>query len=1187
MNFKKINNLTGWAVFVIAFFTYFLTREARGSLWDCGEFVSCAYKVQLPHPPGAPIFVLLGRFFILLFGNNPMTAANAVNTMSAIASAFTILFLFWTITHFARKMFVTVGVAPTPQQLFTIMASGVVGALAYNFSDSFWFSAGEGEVYGLSSFFTALVFWLMLKWEHADEKAGNDMAARTRADRWIVFLFFMMGLSIGVHILNLLTIPAIVLIYYYRCYKPTIRGSILAFIIGCIVTGIVTFVVIQYTMKAAGHFDIFFVNKLGMHFFTGFTFYFIALLALIIWGLRFNEKNATTLKRIIWFTLFLFMVVLPFVVIPGEGLKFFRLILLIGIAVAAGYFLKTGGLKLLKLCLWSYAFMLLGYLMFLTAIIRANADPAINMNYVVNPMNLVYYLSREQYGEAPLIYGPHFAAQYKYGDDGYVIFNEGEMEYVQGKTKYVPVGRKKKPEFESSDKQIFPRIWDNSNDQYHAEFYATWLNLEKTQDERTGQTHYEAPSYTDNFRWLFTYQMGFMYWRYFMWNFAGKQNDVQGQGNRRDGNWISGISFIDNQRLGNQAKMPDSLKQNKSHNRLYYLPFILGIIGCVYQFIRNKKDWIVNFLLFFMTGLAIVFYLNQPGNQPRERDYAYVGSFYAFAIWIGLAVASIVRLAKEKEDKKTFQNSLIYGSILTFFITLLSCANESPGDYFMAALYTTILYAAVSSAIIFIVRTLSSAGKNLKMLNIATSVICLLIPVLMGQQEWDDHDRSNKTTAPDIAKDYLESCAPNAVLFTFGDNDTYPLWYAQEVENVRPDIRIINTSLLGIDWYINLLRNKINDADSLDVIWTPEQIEGHNREYLRYQQEGDKNVYYNLYNVMKNTMGAPKLDPETGRDVGPDHFPVDRFYIKVDTEAVQKNGTVLPGDSVVSQLRCEIPQNKLSGGLQKSDFAMLCIIASNAEQGWKRPIYFTMAFGELGFGQYLRKDGLSYRLVPIVTKPQQMNWVTEQSFRQMGLGGSQMRYNNSEALFTNIMTKFKGGGGDKGVYFDEENRRHILELRELLGEAAGNLADLGKKDSANKILDKAEQIIPEKALLYGMTSRFNIHNQTSLIYLEGCYKAGKKDLAEKVRKAVRKDLEQQKAYYDDLKVNKPDALTNLEGSEVPINEIMLQTLDAIEKRYAPETQVKKQNNKLNIQPNMVLNPAGDSTHKTDSPKKDK
>jgi len=1181
MNFRKANNVTGWAVFLIALITYVMTREARGSLWDTGEFIASAQKLQLPHPPGAPVFTLIGRFFIILFGDNPMTAASAVNFMSALASAATILFLFWTITHFARKMFVGVGEELSGQPLFTTMAAGVVGALAYTFSDSFWFSAVEGEVYALSSFFTALVFWAMLKWEHADEHAGNDPAARIRSDRWIVFLFFMMGLSIGVHLLNLLTIPAIVMIYYYRRYQVTTKGAITAFLVGCLITGLVQVAIIQYSMKAAGLFDVFFVNSFKLPFFSGFALYFIALAAVIAWALTFTEKNITKNRLIIWFILFLGLTALPFFTTVGSGgEKVLKFLLVLVVAGVAGYLLRPGALRVLKLSLWCYAFIMVGYFMYFTAIIRSNADPAVDMNNVDNPINLVYYLSREQYGSAPLVYGPHYAAEIARDDAGYPEIIEGEMKYVKGKDRYIPIGPAREYDYQSTDKQLFPRIWDASNDQNHAYFYTQWLNLSTSQDPQTGQVKYEAPSYGDNLEWFFTYQMGLMYWRYFMWNFAGKQNDIQGMGSVRDGNWISGISFIDSKRLGDQSQLPDSIKHNKANNKLFMLPFILGILGCVYQYLKYRKDWIVSFLLFFFTGIAVVLYLNQPGNQPRERDYAYVGSFYAFAIWIGLAVVAFVRLAREKADKQTFQNVLVYGSVLTFFIVLMSSLRGSPVTALLTCIYLTALFAVLTIGITYLVRAISSAGNNMRILNISTSVICLVIPMIMAQQEWNDHDRSRKTLAPDLAKDYLESCAPNAILFTFGDNDTYPLWYAQEVENVRPDIRIINTSLLGIDWYINQLRRKVNDADSVDVIWTEEQIEGHNREYVRYRAKGDQNTYYDLYSIMKQELGKPAIDPETGRDVGTNVFPVSRIGVPVDVTAVRANKTVNPEDSVVTPMVFEIPKNKLESGMTRSDLMILNIIAANK---WKRPICFTAPFGDLGFYQYLRKDGLSYRLVPIQAKYPQANWVLDQNLRPSGIGGTQIRDNNESAMYKNLMEKFAFGGADKkGVYFDEENRRHLLNIRSVFSEAAGNMADNGKKEQAVQLLDRVEKGITPDNMPYAMVSRFNSHNQMGLQYLEACYKAGKTDLAEKVRLAVRKDLEQQKKYYDYLKNSRPELYGGtLEGTEVLINDILMNSLEAIEKKYAPQTQA---NTPAEGQ-NTIINSVKDSTKKADSLKK--
>ncbi|HZH96703.1 MAG TPA: DUF2723 domain-containing protein [Flavisolibacter sp.] len=1093
MNFRKVNNITGWIICALACAVYIFTAEASGSFWDAGEFIASAYKLQLPHPPGAPLFTLLGRFFIILFGgDNP---AFAVNIMSAVASGFTILFLFWTITHFARKLTVGSMEEPTMPQTFTITAAGIVGALAYTFSDSFWFSAVEGEVYALSSFFTALVFWAMLKWERADDFAGNNAVLRSRADRWIVFIFFMMGLSVGVHLLNLLTIPALVMIYYYKRHNYTRKGAIWAFLIGCAITGIVQVAVIQWTVKFAGKFDILFVNSFGLPFFSGFIIFFLILSAAVWFGLRYARQK---------------------------------------------------GLHFLQLGLWCFIFMMIGYSTYVTTIQRSNANPSIDMNNVDNPMSLVYYLGREQYGTQPLLYGPHFSAEYERDEaTGQVKTTEGEMKYTKGKNAYVEIGRTQEPEFKSSDKQLFVRVWDRTNEQDHADFYADWLSLERTQNEQTGETSYEAPTYADNIHWFFTYQMGHMYWRYFMWNFSGKQNDIQGFGNKRDGNWISGIPLIDDSRLGDQSKMPDSIKYNKAHNKLFLLPFVLGIFGCVYHFLRDRKDWIVTFLLFFFTGLAVVLYLNQPGNQPRERDYAFVGSFYAFAIWIGLSVVGFVRLAREAQDKDLFKHALIYGSVATLVVSFLVNIH---GGSALSTLALPIVYALFMSAYYFIVRAL---GKKSWQGAVATSfALCMIAPVIMASQIWDDHDRSEKTLAPSMAKNYLEGCAPNAILFTFGDNDTYPLWYAQEVENVRPDIRIINTSLLGIDWYVNMLRYKINESAPIDVIWSPEQVSG--LSYITFRPQGAQDKVYPLYDIMKDVVG-PMLNTEDKANVQAT-FPVKRFYIPVNSADLTKYGVVNPGDSALQQMQIELPEGR--NYLTLDQLTIFNIIAAN---GWKRPIYFTSPYGELGFGQYLRKEGLTYRLTPVQAEAIEPG-VIAQSLR----GASSI---NSEKVLSTLNKFTSGGANKKGVYFDEENRRHLLSIRAAFAEGASYLADKGQKENGLKLLNQSEALLTGVSEVrnggkdtiynfpYAMVSRYNSHNQTALLYLEAAYKTGNLALANKLKAAIRKDLTQQKTYYDYLKNNKEEFFGSL-AQEADVNERMIKLLEAAEQYYsAPPVQV--------------------------------
>ncbi len=969
MNFQKVNNITGWIIGLISCAVYVLTMEPTGSLWDTGEFISCAYKLGIPHPPGAPLFIMLGRLFTLF---TPGDAAIGVNLLSALSSGFTIMFLFWTITHFGRRLVQKGNEEIQGVQLFTIMAAGAIGGLAYTFSDSFWYSAVEGEVYALSSFFTAVVFWMILKWEHEDALAGDDDGKRTSAERWIVLIFFMMGLSIGVHLLNLLTLPAIVMVYYFRRYKPTWTGGIIAFLIGCAITGLVQKAVIQWSISGAGLFDRIFVNSFGLPFFSGFIFFFVLLAVLIWFGLRWAKENHY---------------------------------------------------RFLRLGLWSFAFMLIGYSAYITTMIRANADPGIDMNDVNNPLALVSYLSREQYGDVPLLKGQKFTSEVEeYAEDGDSYQRVGD--------KYEVTGKKRKPVYPADQTMVFPRVWDASNDQGHADYYAQFLGIGKMRDQQ-GRISYERdPNMADNFKFFFGYQVNIMYFRYFMWNFAGKQNDVQGLGERRNGNWISGISFLDNARLGNQKLMPDSLNDNKANNKYYLLPFILGIIGILYQYSKHQKDTLIVGLLFFFTGLAIVLYLNQAGPQPRERDYAYVGSFYAFAVWIGLGFIQV----------KEWFEKVVKGAA---------------GTYLAAAL-------------------------------------CFLaVPLLMAQQNWDDHDRSKKTIAPDLATNYLESCAPNAILFTVGDNDTYPLWYAQEVKGIRPDVRVINTSLLGTDWYINQLRYKVNESDPIDVIWSAEQIAGDKRNvsyYIPVSQTDSS--YHDLYKMMKDQVGS---DAETKMYRSPqggellNYFYSQRFSVPVNETVVRQNKTVNPSDSVVKELRFQIGKQYLF----KNDAAILNIIAAN---NWKRPIYFTQPY-QLGFDEYLRQDGLTFRLVPVANARNSAN---------------------TDWMFDKVMNKFKYGGAQKeDVYFDEENRRHMVNIRNAHTILAMNLLAAGRKEDAKKIMQRADQMIKDQNVPYALASRYgNDHNEKSFYFALTAFQAGDIELGKRVMEKVKKDLQQQVAFYE-------------------------------------------------------------------------
>jgi len=1096
MNFKKVNNIAGWVVCAIASLVYILTSEKSGSFWDTGEFVAAAYKVQMPHPPGAPLFVLIGRFFIILFGGSGDMAAKAINIMNALASGFTVLFLFWSITHYARKLTSGFLAEPDKGQILSILGAGVVGALAFTFSDSFWYSAVEGEVYAFSSFFTALAFWAMLKWERADIAAGNDPNLKAQADRWIVFIFFSMGLSIGIHLLGLLTIPAIVMIYYFRRYNYTRWGAIWAFIIGCAITGIVQVVVIQWSVKLAGRFDIFFVNSFGLPFFSGFIFFFI-LLGFLAWlGLRYAREN---------------------------------------------------DMPLFRLGLWCFIFMMLGYSSYVTPLERSNANTAIDMNNVDNPMNLVYYLGREQYGSQPIFMGPHFLAQGHAGEKK-TLYGKGKNPET-GHNEYISYDAPSpEVEYDSKDIQLFPRIWEG-NDPNRANFYIQWLDLPMTGIpvrknsivsnigpnsidviefdggsrqpysyeipegfapyrlqqgsgiQQGGQiTLVQVPTVGNNLQWFFTYQMGFMYWRYFMWNFAGKQNDVQGFGNVRDGNWMTGISLLDNMRFGDQKMLPETLRTNKANNNLFLLPFILGVLGCVYQLLKDRKDWIATFLLFFFTGVAIVVYLNQAGAQPRERDYAFAGSYYAFAIWIGLSVIAFARMAREVEDKVTLFNTMVYGGLTTTLILLLADAPNFSGAKLAAGLLGGIIFAAFTLAVTFIARAVGKA--NYQMAAAVSTGICALVPIIMAAQEWNDHDRSQKLLAPDLAKNYLNSCPKNAILFTYGDNDTYPLWYAQEVENVRPDIRIINTSLLGIDWYVNQLRYKINESAPIDVVWSEDQVRG-----LAYITVDDQtpSATQDLLTIMRNIGKLPRISS----------FPsVKTVSVNVDVEAARRNGSVGPKDSVASQLTFNLPEGKNFYTLDQ--LTMLNIIATSAG---KRPICFTSPDGSLGFGEYLRQRGLVFELTPLAGTQ---------------IGGRMVATDISYDL---LMNTFRSGNAQNGdVYYDEENRRHLLTIRQAYAAEASALAAEGRKQEAINVLNKAESLINPKSMPYAMAGR--MHNQTTLIYLRSAYEVGHTQLANKVKAALVKDLNEQLKYYAYLRDVKEEYYYQLTADEKEAQEYL-------------------------------------------------
>ena len=915
-HYKRINNLFGWIAFAISAFVYLSTIEPTGSFWDCGEFIASAYRLQVGHPPGAPLFLMLGRVFSLMAGGDVRLVSVMVNILSALMSAFTILFLFWTITAIAKKIVAKNGEV-TSSQLFSIMGAGLVGALAYTFSDSFWFSAVEGEVYASSSFFTAIVFWVMFKWDASEEKDAN---------KWIILIAYLMGLSIGIHLLNLLTIPALAFIYYFKKNKPSLGGVIKTAIAGVLILGIVQFGIISGLVGLASKVDLLFVNSFGLPFWSGFLFFIALLIGGIVYGLKYSvEKNK----------------------------------------------------PLLNLGIICFAFILFGYSSYALIVVRSMANPPMDENDPEQVFNLLGYINREQYGDRPLFYGQYYNAEQ-------VSIAEGANQYASKDGKYVVTGKKQSPVFDPANCTIFPRMY--SAQESHIQAYNDWAGI-------TGDG---KPTFAQNLKFFLNYQIIHMYFRYFMWNFSGRQNDIQGHGSITKGNWISGINFIDDAFLGPQENAPESQKANKGHNRFYMLPFLLGVVGMIWHYKKAKHNdfWTV-MLLFFFTGLAIVLYLNQYPYQPRERDYAYAASFYAFAIWIGLGTLALFDAISKKMEGQA---------------------------------------AAVLS-----------------------TVICLLAaPALMAKDGWDDHNRSHRYTSRDFAHNYLMSCAPNAIIFTNGDNDTFPLWYAQDVEGIRPDIRIVNLSLLNTDWYIDQMKRKAYQSDALPITFTHEQYAQGTRDYVPYAA-GRVNAegYINLKEIMdfiKSDEPNAKLQTQGGMSLN--FFPTKKFMVLVDKKAVLESGAVKPEDA--SKILDTIYWDLDKTYLMKADLMILDLIANN---NWKRPIYFAVTVGSenyMNLEPYFQLEGLAYRFVPI------------KNSRAADPNGQTGRVDN-DIMYNNMMNKFLWGNMKRqDVYLDQTNMGMTMNFRNNFARLSESLMEAGKKDSAIKVLDKMNDEMPDNTVAYNV-----------------------------------------------------------------------------------------------------------------------
>ena len=1085
--YRLVDNIFGWVAFVIAAFVYCSTIEPTASFWDCPEFITTAYKQEIGHPPGAPFFMLLGNFFTH-FASDATQVAKMVNTMSALLSAVCILFLFWTITHLARKLIISDWKEMTTSKLIAIEASGMVGALIYTFSDTFWFSAVEGEVYAFSSAFTAVVFWLILKWEdHADEP---------HSDRWLVLIAYMTGLSIGVHLLNLLCIPAIVLVYYYKKVPhANLKGSLLALILSFAVVVAVLYGVVPGIITVGGWFELFFVNILGCPFNTGEIVYIICLVAAVIWGIyeTYNATDKNVKRQNIAFILGFGMLGIPFygygwsAVICGVivmAILWFILGYKRKQEVATGVDETTGitkkKMQLLPLvsarikntALLCMLMLMIGYSSYALIVIRSSANPPMDQNSPEDIFTLGSYLSRDQYGDRPLFYGQAYTSQVALqveGDmckpemkEGAPVYQRKEKATADEKDSYFIVSHKNK--YQYAQNMFFPRMYDAA----HAQAYEDWMGgvdgTEVPYDRCGENIMVKVPSQVDNIRFFLSYQCNFMYWRYFMWNFAGRQNDIQGNGEPEHGNWITGFSFIDDSLYGDQSKLPDDLKNNKGHNVFYCMPLILGLIGLFWQawytrkrkVIKNGKEveeilpigiqqfWVV-FFLFFMTGLAIVIYLNQTPMQPRERDYAYAGSFYAYAIWCGLGVLAIINLLKEK-----------------------------------AKLSGTAISAIVA-------------------------VITLLVPIQMASQTWDDHDRSNRYTCRDFGQNYLMSLQEkgNPIIFTNGDNDTFQLWYNQEVEGVDTDARVCNLSYLQTDWYIDQMKRPAYDSPSVPITWPRLDFCSGTNEYVTVEPGAKQQIlefYKQNPEAAKKQFGDEPFELKNVlkywvRSKNPDlHIiPTDTLYVTIDKEAVKKSGMMMASDTIPDKMVISLAGKS---ALYKGDLMMLEMIA---QCNWVRPIYVALTVGEenyMNLGDNFVQEGLVNRITPFTTnKPGAKNFDTEKAYH-------------------NIMTRFKFGNlKQKGLYIDETTMRMCYTHRRLLAQTALQLLSEHKNKKAIDILKKADVEIPD----------YNVpidYMSGGLDMARGWILAGQKQKAAEYVGKVWKTASQYLSYYLSLDANR-------------------------------------------------------------------
>ncbi len=1158
--YNIINNTLGWLIFLVATFTYMATIEPTASFWDCPEFIAQAFKSEVGHPPGNPIFILAGRFAANFAGGDVMAVAKCVNAMSAILSAATILLLFWTITHLVKKLVVRDEQATniSPAQYLVIMGSGICGALAYTWSDTFWFSAVEAEVYAFSSFCTALVVWLMLKWE--------DRADAPQSDRWLILIAYVFGFSLGVHLLNLLCIPALALIFYYRKFKNSnVKGSLLALLISFAIIVLILWGLEPGFVELGGYFDLFFVNVLGMPFNSGVVFYALLTLGIFSWCIFELYKGKSDARMRLSFFLSIMISGMAFM---GNNLLIPAL-LLVGLGIYLFKYMKRVPVRIFGNIIMSVFMIFVGFSCYSIIIIRSSANTPLDENSPNNMYALSSYLSRDQYGKTPLLYGPLYTCQsplVKLGQAtvktqtengsetkqiidqqpvkkiGNAIYARQVKSNPNDPDRYYKIGNNSEYVYPSELCTVFPRAWS----QAHTAYYDSYLNVTENpmmpqtvsyvvdEDGNPNMAYRQQtvprPSFSDNMAVFFGYQLDHMYFRYFLWNFAGRQNDIQSMsmsqnGDVIHGNWITGFSAIDNSRLGNQELLPEALTTgNKGHNVFYCLPLILGLIGLFWQAFAGQKGieqfWVV-FFLFFMTGIAIVLYLNQPPMQPRERDYAYAGSFYAFAIWIGMGVAGLWRIAvwlmkkgqKAKNEKEA--------------IAIDTQAMQSTPAMLMAAI---------------------------------AALIGLLVPLQMVSQTWDDHDRSGRYAARDFGMNYLSSVAPNGIIFTNGDNDTFPLWYLQEVEDFRTDVRVVNLSYLATDWYIAQMQRAAYKS-------APLPMQANNMTYAYDNRQvntigGDNDIKMPVSKALEALYSDRCLINNNSGEPREGYMPYHKLFIPGNTQAAIANKVIKKeeADQATEGIDIDLrPDSRMTA----SDMMILDIINSSIIQGWKRPVYFACTIADnlyAYYAPYMHNTGMAYQMTPV-------NWKNSNAEEQEISNGIS---SNTDVMYENVTKKFKWGGLDTAapgsLYLDETIRRMVSTTRlqlirlcvDLIAEAnaaqaaetngmaqfMGMAPEAYKADRLKKALEVVQLMetkLPEKTCLY----ESGLSVEVAKIYQQLSLNLKRDDLRKRALELTEQDI-QYNAQMLLFAQSLPEGM-NIGGNEGNALPILAQTMVTYEK----------------------------------------